>query len=104
MPIYEYICSACGHRTDIVHGIAGSGPNFCPECGTEGSMRKAFAAPAILFKGSGWAKKDRAATAKPAAKKEGSTTDGGGAKTESSISSEATGSGGTSTSASAATD
>jgi putative FmdB family regulatory protein len=59
MPIYEYACAVCGHRTDILHGVHEPGPNFCPECGTEGSMRKAFAPPAIVFKGSGWAKKER---------------------------------------------
>jgi putative FmdB family regulatory protein len=62
MPIYEYTCSACGHRTDILHGINDPAPAFCPECGAEGTLRKGFAPPAILFKGSGWAKKDRAAT------------------------------------------
>ena len=59
MPIYEYVCSACGHRADILHGIDDTGPHFCPECGAEGSMRKAFAPPTIHFKGSGWAKRDR---------------------------------------------
>ena len=59
MPIYEYVCSACGHRTGILHGIDDAGPHFCPACGVEGSMRKAFAPPTIHFKGSGWAKRDR---------------------------------------------
>jgi len=59
MPIYDYLCSACDHRADILHGINDPGPLFCPSCGAEGSMRKQFAAPAIHFKGSGWAKKDR---------------------------------------------
>jgi putative FmdB family regulatory protein len=59
MPIYDYICTACDHRADILHGINDPGPNFCPSCGAEGTMRKQFAAPAIHFKGSGWAKKDR---------------------------------------------
>jgi putative FmdB family regulatory protein len=61
MPIYEYRCTSCGHRTDIVHGINDPGPAFCPSCGTEATMRKQFAAPAIHYKGSGWAKKDRGA-------------------------------------------
>ena len=67
MPIYEYICSACQHRTDILHGINDEGPAFCPNCGAEGTLRKAFAPPAIHFKGSGWAKKERrsAVAAKP---------------------------------------
>ena len=59
MPIYEYVCSTCGHRTDILHGIDDPTPEFCPSCGAEGSLRKAFAPPMIVFKGSGWAKKDR---------------------------------------------
>jgi putative FmdB family regulatory protein len=64
MPIYEYSCSNCGQKTDILHGIHDPVPPFCPECGAEGTLRKGFAPPAIVFKGSGWAKKDRAATRK----------------------------------------
>jgi putative FmdB family regulatory protein len=59
MPIYEYVCTSCDHRADILHGINDPGPNFCPSCGGEGTMRKQFAPPAIHYKGSGWAKKDR---------------------------------------------
>ena len=59
MPIYEYLCTACDHRADILHGINDPGPQFCPSCGREGTMRKQFAPPTIHFKGSGWAKKDR---------------------------------------------
>jgi putative FmdB family regulatory protein len=75
MPIYEYACTVCGHRTDILHGINDPGPHFCPECGAEGTMRKGFAPPAIVFKGSGWAKKDRASglRTKAAAKADGSS-------------------------------
>jgi putative FmdB family regulatory protein len=67
MPIYEYRCTACGHRTDILHGVNDPGPHFCPECGADGTMRKAIAAPAVHFKGSGWAKKERrsGSSAKP---------------------------------------
>lgn len=61
MPIYDYRCSACGHLTEVVHGINDHGPRFCPECGAEGTMSKGFTLPAIHFKGSGWAKKDRSA-------------------------------------------
>jgi putative FmdB family regulatory protein len=59
MPIYEYACTNCDHRADILHGINDPGPNFCPSCGSDGTMRKQFALPTIHFKGSGWAKKDR---------------------------------------------
>jgi putative FmdB family regulatory protein len=59
MPIYDYLCTECDHRADILHGINDPGPNFCPSCGREGTMKKQFSTPAIHFKGSGWAKKDR---------------------------------------------
>ena len=64
MPIYEYRCTQCGHRTDILHGINQPGPNFCPECGAEATMRKTISAPSVHFRGSGWAKKDRATATK----------------------------------------
>jgi predicted nucleic acid-binding Zn ribbon protein len=50
---------------EVVHAIQGHGPKTCPSCGSEGTMRKLISAPAIHFKGSGWAKKDRAATRVP---------------------------------------
>jgi putative FmdB family regulatory protein len=59
MPIYDYHCANCGQTTEVIHGIDAPAPRFCPVCGAEGTLRKAFAAPAVLFKGSGWAKKDR---------------------------------------------
>ena len=62
MPVYDYTCTTCRRTTEVVHAISAPGPRFCPECGAEGTMRKAFAAPAVHFKGSGWAKKDRTAT------------------------------------------
>jgi putative FmdB family regulatory protein len=71
MPIYDYHCSACARITEVVHGINDSGPKFCPECGAEGTMTKGFTTPAIHFKGSGWAKKDRSASS---ASKTSSTT------------------------------
>jgi putative FmdB family regulatory protein len=58
MPTYDYVCHQCGHRFEVIHGVHAEGPLTCPNCGG-GPVRKAFAAPAIHFKGSGWAKKDR---------------------------------------------
>jgi putative FmdB family regulatory protein len=69
VPIYDYVCSNCGRLTEVVHGIHDGGPKFCPECGAEGTMTKAFAPPAIVFKGSGWAKKDRSTPPKTASPK-----------------------------------
>jgi len=68
MPIYDYLCSNCGQTTEVIHGIHAPAPRFCPACGAEGTLRKAFAPPAVLFKGSGWAKKDRSTTSATRAK------------------------------------
>ncbi len=79
MPIYDYTCSACRHTVEVVHSIHDDGPRFCPSCGADGTMRKAIAKPAIHFKGSGWAKKDRSATSSPgssSASKTESTSEG----------------------------
>ncbi|HVA88172.1 MAG TPA: zinc ribbon domain-containing protein [Candidatus Saccharimonadales bacterium] len=67
MPIYDYVCTTCGHRMEVVHGVNASGPGACPVCG--GMMRKAIAAPAVHFKGSGWAKKERRSSATAASAK-----------------------------------
>ena len=56
MPLYEYECRNCGHRVDVLHGVNDPGPTACEQCG--GAMRKLFSTPAIVFKGSGFAKKD----------------------------------------------
>jgi putative FmdB family regulatory protein len=58
MPTYDYVCRACGHRIEVYHGLHATGPTQCPNCHSH-SLRKAIAAPAVVFKGSGWAKKDR---------------------------------------------
>ncbi len=84
MPVYDYLCSACDHRADILHGINDPGPRFCPSCGAEGTMRKQFAAPAVHFKGTGWAKKDRGgsgASTRASAKAAASDADRESAKT-----------------------
>ncbi|HET7028204.1 MAG TPA: zinc ribbon domain-containing protein [Candidatus Limnocylindrales bacterium] len=61
MPTYDYLCSSCGRRVEIVHPIQGGPPEACPSCGAVATLRKSFAPPTILFKGTGWAKRDRAA-------------------------------------------
>ena len=66
MPLYDYDCAACGRRFEVIHGVNDPAPEQCPLCGS-GPVRKAFAAPAIHFKGSGWAKKERRAAVKSGA-------------------------------------
>ena len=63
MPLYDYDCAACGRRFEAIHGVYSDPPPACPLCGS-GPVRKAIGAPAVHYKGSGWAKKER--RAKPA--------------------------------------
>jgi putative FmdB family regulatory protein len=63
MPLYDYDCAACGRRFETIHGLYGDPPTVCPLCGS-GPVRKSIGAPAVHYKGSGWAKKER--RAKPA--------------------------------------
>ena len=77
MPTYDYGCTNCGHVIEVVHGVNEAGPTVCPECG--GLLRKRLSAPAIHFRGTGWAKKDaRQAIAARSAK---STSDSSGKST-----------------------
>jgi putative FmdB family regulatory protein len=66
VPLYDYECRNCGHIVEVLHGVNASGPAACEQCG--GPMRKLMSTPAIVFKGSGWAKKD-ARDARPKATK-----------------------------------
>jgi putative FmdB family regulatory protein len=52
MPIYEYVCGACSRRTEAIQRVGEKPLKICPHCG--GRLKKAFSAPAIQFKGSGW--------------------------------------------------
>jgi putative FmdB family regulatory protein len=71
MPNYEYVCTACGTRIEVSHGVNESGPAVCTACG--GALRKAVSAPAIVFRGSGWAKKDARSSSSAAGGKTDST-------------------------------
>jgi putative FmdB family regulatory protein len=86
MPIYDYACQRCAHQVEVIHGVHDPGPSECPVCG--GPMRKLLSPPAIVFKGSGWAKKERASSARSgAARAPGSQSgseSGGGAGEKSS--------------------
>jgi putative FmdB family regulatory protein len=73
MPTYDYDCASCGRRSEIVHGVYADPPSTCPLCGG-GPLRKAMSAPAVHFKGTGWAKKER----RPAPSKTGAASGSSG--------------------------
>ena len=56
MPTYEYACTECGDRTEVVQSIADARPTICTVCG--GPLRKVFSPVGIVFKGSGFYRTD----------------------------------------------
>ena len=79
MPTYDYACAACGHRFEVVHGVHGHGPETCPSC-SGGPVRKTFAPPTVVFKGSGWAKVDRRTSSSSASKRDSGDSGDEGSK------------------------
>lgn len=58
MPIYEYQCSQCKERHEVIQRFSDAPLSHCPSCG--GEMKKLPSSPAIQFKGSGFYKTDYA--------------------------------------------
>ena len=52
MPLYEYVCLDCKRKTEVLQRMKERPLRICPHCG--GKLKKAFSAPAIQFKGSGF--------------------------------------------------
>jgi len=52
VPLYEYLCSKCGHRFEKIESTDASTRKKCPKCGSK--AERVQSAPAIQFKGSGW--------------------------------------------------
>ena len=57
MPIYEYVCKACGQETEIIHGISEAAPKKCPACGKP-KLSKLVSAAGFRLKGAGWYETD----------------------------------------------
>jgi putative FmdB family regulatory protein len=72
MPIYEYQCTKCNERTEVIQKFSDPPYAVCDTCG--GDVRKLISAPAIQFKGSGFYKNDYASAASKAETKAGSET------------------------------
>jgi putative FmdB family regulatory protein len=52
MPLYEYLCDACGHKFEKIQKFSDPLVETCPQCG--GAVHKLMSSPAIQFKGSGF--------------------------------------------------
>ena len=77
MPIYEYQCTKCNDRTEVIQKFTDPPYAACTKCG--GEVKKLASAPAIQFKGSGFYKTDYAsASSKADTKSEGKSESSGG--------------------------
>ncbi len=72
MPLYEYECTECGHRTELLQRHGDPPLAKCPQCGS--AVRKLFSAPAVQFKGTGWYVTDYAGKGKKPDSAKGSSS------------------------------
>ena len=80
MPLYEYRCTQCFRRVEIIQKVGDPPLEKCTVCG--GAMKKVISSPAIQFKGSGWYITDYARKSSPD-KSEAKKEDSAGSSTES---------------------
>ena len=53
MPIYEYECTQCGHRSEVLQKISDAPLTVCSNCQHE-SLQKLVSAAGFQLKGTGW--------------------------------------------------
>ena len=53
MPIYEYLCQACGHGLETMQKISDIPLSDCPKC-AQPQLKKQISAAGFQLKGSGW--------------------------------------------------
>ena len=56
MPTYQYACTECDERLEVVQSFSDAALTECPAC--SGRLRKVFSAVGVVFKGSGFYKTD----------------------------------------------
>jgi putative FmdB family regulatory protein len=59
MPIYEYVCGACGVQRDVMQKVSDPALTQCPQCGQE-AFQKKISAAGFQLKGGGPAKEGAA--------------------------------------------
>ena len=54
MPIYDYQCTSCGFKKEVMRKVSEATMNIaCPECGKE-TFAKQVSAPSFQLNGTGW--------------------------------------------------
>ena len=75
MPTYQYACTDCGDRSEVVQRFTDDPLTVCIACG--GKLRKVFSPVGIVFKGSGFYRTDsRNGSSTVGAGKDGAAKDG----------------------------
>lgn len=55
MPTYDYACSACGQRFEVVHNMGAPGPAECPVCHVQGKVERLISSSSgFQLRGTGW--------------------------------------------------
>lgn len=62
MPIYEYGCTKCGKKLEIMQKFSDAPKTVCPECA--GELKKLISNTSFVLKGTGWYATDYAAPKK----------------------------------------
>jgi putative FmdB family regulatory protein len=62
MPTYQYACTECDHRFELVQSFTDAPASVCPACGSP--VRKVFSSVGVVFKGSGFYRNDSRESAK----------------------------------------
>jgi putative FmdB family regulatory protein len=65
VPTYQYACTECGDRTEVVQRFTDDALTTCATCG--GKLRKVYSPVGIVFKGSGFYRTDSRNSAKAGA-------------------------------------
>ena len=53
MPIYDFQCTSCGFKNELMRKISDATTLNCPECSKE-TFAKMLSAPSFQLSGSGW--------------------------------------------------
>lgn len=68
MPLYEYECSSCDRRVEVIQRFSDEPLRVCSDCG--GEVKRLISAPAVQFKGTGWYVTDYGKSSEPSSSKE----------------------------------
>lgn len=70
MPIYDYQCTSCGFKKEVMRKVSEPSVTVCPECNKE-TFAKQVSAPSFQLNGTGWYATDfKGSGSKPEAKTE----------------------------------